>query len=141
MSKKLEDYIHLYLGCKCVNSWFSEEHKEYNKGWTLMGIVRDSDKQYGLETGNEYTWTDSIKPILRKLDSITDEEWNQIEPQLLIPDAWGYYGIRDNFIKRIAAYRFDWAIVNEALVLLRKMSIDVDQLIDAGLAIDANTLK
>ncbi len=58
----------------------------------------------------------------------------------VIPDAYGYHGVKDNFLTNNYKNRFHWIIVNEALVELRKWSIDVDGLIEAGLAMDKTTM-
>jgi hypothetical protein len=75
---KLIDVIHFYLGCQCVDAWFPSEHEQYEKGWKLLAIDIESPKPYGLNNGEFDTWTAEIKPILRPLSSMTEEEMKEI---------------------------------------------------------------
>lgn len=74
---ELKDVIHYYIGCRCFNTWFPEGHKELNKGWVLSGycqLYADGGKPFLLESENEVTWTDSIKPILFRLEDMTEQQ-------------------------------------------------------------------
>lgn len=73
MEKKLKEYASYYIGCRCLNTWFPEGHKEYDKEWKLIGVSKFA-KSYGLENEYEQTWTDSIKPILRRLSDMKEGE-------------------------------------------------------------------
>jgi len=141
----LKEYAQYYIGCRCLNTWFPEDHPEYNRGWFFMAFrtARDTVNAYGLETENqEYlTGTDSIKLILRKLEDVTDDEWWDIETKTsILPDSIGTGGLKDSFFNMHYRSRYHWTIVNQALSELRKRSVDVDGLIDAGLAVDSKTL-
>jgi hypothetical protein len=71
---KLQDYINYYIGCKCFNSWFPEDHPTYNASWVLRGIRSTYEKRYFLDNTEDETWTDSIKPILHRLEDMTEDE-------------------------------------------------------------------
>lgn len=70
----LRDYAPYYIGTPCYNTWFPPDHDEYNAGWVLKGFRTTSEKCYMLESELDITWTDSIKPILRRLEDMTEEE-------------------------------------------------------------------
>lgn len=74
MEKKLSDYIHYYIGCRCLNTWFAIEHKLCDSDWRLRAYDSAAVKPYMLENNHNVTWTDSIKPILRRLEDMTEEE-------------------------------------------------------------------
>src|SRR5882672_10792825 len=78
MEKKLLDYIHYYIGCRCLNTWFPESHPEYNNNWTLVGVCIKHGKPYKLENDDSDTGTNSIKPILRKINSMSWDEWSEV---------------------------------------------------------------
>jgi hypothetical protein len=122
---KLSDYIHFYLGCKCVLSFVAPDHSEYNKGWKLISIESQSDKPYEIDNGTEYTWTADIKPILRRLDSMTEEERREYEATLVIQKASPVhqFGVRVQ-----SAQSFAW---------LCSRGFDLFSLIDSNQAIDA----
>jgi hypothetical protein len=139
---KCINYAGYYLGCRCFNTWFPEGHEQYDNNWLLEGFRPQSPKSYLLGNQTDETWTDSIKPILRKLEDITDGEWLEIENETsIIPDAIGWHGIKESFMTMDIRHRWHWTITNEALIILRKRGIDVDQLIENGLALDSKTLK
>jgi triacylglycerol esterase/lipase EstA (alpha/beta hydrolase family) len=71
---ELKDYIQYYIGCRCVNSWFPEDHDMYNANWVLEAYCSKDIKPYKLDNENTFTWTDSIKPILRKLEDMSIHE-------------------------------------------------------------------
>lgn len=156
---KLQDYIRHYIGCKCVHTWFPEGHKEYNKGWVLSGYCQLYDnggKPFLLESENEVTWADSIKPILRKLEDITDDEikeligWEELNKKYdhvsfehnkvgiivnySIPDREGGGYPMSHYIRfyQLDGFQFDFLI---------KKGFDMFNLIISELAIDSKTLK
>lgn len=76
-----KDYAGYYIGCRCFNTWFPEDHEEYDRDWILRGVcnnVTSYYKSFLLENDDDFTWTDSIKPILRKLEDITDDEIKEL---------------------------------------------------------------
>lgn len=156
---KLQDYAQYYIGCRCFNTWFQEEHKEYNKGWVLSGYAQlyaNGGKPFLLESENEVTWTDSIKLILRKVDSMDDLEIKQFI-------NWGRL---NELYVHVSYERVEHAIVlnysiptdngeyPQSVIIRPEIEVRSDQfhhlishgfdvfgLIDAGLAIDSKTLK
>lgn len=70
----IKDFAHYYIGQRCLNTWFSEDHPNYNPGWVLTGFDRDAHRPFKLETEDDFTWTDSIKPVLRRLEDMTEDE-------------------------------------------------------------------
>jgi hypothetical protein len=132
---KLQDYIHYYFGCEFIAN--GKRYRIVRIDQLVQGIRESS----GGTVWNEFN-PNSIKPILRKLDDITNDEWLEIENEIsIIPDAIGWHGIKESFMTMGARHRWHWTITNEALIILRKRGIDVDQLIKNGLAIDSKTLK
>ena len=137
--KKIEDYIHFYLGCPCQ--------------YLMMGrgIISEVsiDSKYGILVSVKLDGSikhiqcplSDIKLILRPLISVTDIEWEKIEYDILIAEGTGYDMIKNHFIIGTIKYRMGWKCSNESLVRLRKIGIDVDGLIEAGLAINSTTLK
>lgn len=71
---KLIDYAHYYIGCRCLNTWFTPDHDGYNAGWKLEGFHASRARPYGLENEHDITWTDSVKLILNRLEDLTQDE-------------------------------------------------------------------
>ena len=131
--KELKDYLPLYLGCEVL----------FGNG-NLTGKLIDTDGiNVNFYTNAKYNISiKKIKPILRPLSDVSDYEWNQIEESIDLPfDAQGIDVIRDNFLSDKQDERCGWELVNKSLIELRKISVDVDGLIEAGLAIDATTVN
>jgi hypothetical protein len=70
----INDFVHYYIGQRCLNTWFPEEHPNYNPGWVLTGFDRDAHRPFKLETEEDFTWTASIKLVLRRLEDMTEDE-------------------------------------------------------------------
>src|SRR5688572_10483055 len=122
---EFKDYAQYYIGCRCFNTWYPENHPEYDKQWKLDSVIIGGHNPYRLDSQDgkhSYTWTDSIKPILRRLIDATPEEIGEMRL------------IRDSFLNRIKKY----AAVTKYLT---SIGIDVFELIENGLAIDSKTLK
>ena len=125
--KKLQDYIHFYIGCKCVITWFPDSHEQYSRDWQLVAFRLNTPKPYCLENEEDSIWTDSIKPILRHLEDITNEEceeYNRIRQTMFSLNK-----IQDQM-------KTDAALTNYLL----KQGLDVFDLIHHSLAIDAKTI-
>lgn len=154
---KLQDFAHYYIGCRCLNTWFPVGHEMYDRNWQLKAIDTYSDNPYGLNCYAEFTWTDSIKLILRKLEDITEDEikefigWEELNKKYdhvsfennkkvgiivnySIPDREGSGHPMSHFIK---FYQLDGSQFN----FLIKKGFDLFNLIISELAIDAKTLK
>jgi len=144
MGKKLQDYIHCYIGCKCANTWFPEGHENYLNGWRLTGYLSTSIKPFELENDEDNTYTDSIKPILRKLDSMSLDEWAEVKEQLsadLVMNAESVRYKDKPYWVLVLENRVNTNTLrlNDGLVLIR-LGYDVFNLIESDLAIDASTL-
>lgn len=125
---KLQDYAKFYIGCRCFNTWFLQGHEMYDRNWQLKSIDIYSDNPYGLNCYAEFTWTDSIKLILRKLEDITNEEC----------EAYNYIMFTCHSVNKLQ----DQMKTNAAMTkYLLEQRFDLFGLIDAGLAIDSKTLK
>lgn len=117
--KKIEDYLHLYLGCECQTP----------EGVMKLNAVYHDSNPVFYDSVNDFAFSE-IKLILRPLSSMTEVEQNEI----------GLYGGGGN--------KFcDWkgTPVNgfspDTFRLLLSKSFDLFGLIESGLAIDATTLK
>lgn len=141
MEKRLLDYAQYYIGCRCLNTWFPESHPEHNNDWTLVGVCVKHGKPYKLENNDSDTSTNSIKLILRKLQSLSDDEWGIVITECSLPgDLLLVKFLKSSFFSKDNNDRYYWTVVNKALNSLRRLSVDVDGLIESGLAIDAATL-
>jgi hypothetical protein len=134
MEKKLQDYLHYYIGANV----FLCKNLEGNN------VIEPLTPKMLHEDIDMFIDPDDPKPfrlLLRRLEDISDEEWLEIESETSIaPDAIGWHGVRESIMTMETRHRFHWVITNEVLIMLRKLSIDVDGLIKSGLAIDAATL-
>jgi len=106
MENKIEDYLHLYLGCLGITS---NGHKEGE-----LTLTPDLLRHILLKQ-----WHYPFKPILRPLSSQTREE--QLE-ELSLSKSWGEQITGAEHCARITAHRL-------------KKSFDLFGLIEAGLAI------
>lgn len=130
---EIKDFLHLYLGCEVL----------YNDGVYYLESVQHYSLKYGQRRGcfimidaDDCHWVrpKDIKPILRPLSSMTEEEMNE---------CWfnmeGAVEIRCEY-KDGGVKKFD-ATPAQVVYLLSK-GFDLFGLIDAGLAIDRlTTLK
>lgn len=124
MEKKLQDYIHFYIGQPCVNSWFGENHEIYDKGWILSGVDYDNTlRPYRLTNSDDFTWTGEVKPLLLPLTSLSEEEIEKFAEQ------------EREDIDSLTVYETVEALTR-TMNNLRKAGYDCDGLIAAGLAID-----
>src|SRR5687767_1475366 len=159
MEKKLQDYIQYYIGCKCTNEWFPEGHNMHSYNWELKGIKYDgSVRPYLLvnEEQDEFTWTDSIKPILRKLDSMDDADiksflnWNRLNElyvdvsykreELAITLNYSIPCGGDMVYPQSVTIMPKIELRSDQFDHLIKNGFDLFDLIESGLAIDASTL-
>ena len=141
MEKNIKYYIQHYIGCRCLNTWFTPEHEKYNAGWVPKAYELDCPRPYLLDNGMFHTFTDSIKPILRQMQDMTDEDWRTVVRNIKKdPMLSDLEDIKNSFIYGGFDDRPHWVVVNKALHELRKLSIDCDGLISSGLAVDEKTL-
>lgn len=78
MIMQLRDVIQYYIGQSCVNDFFPEGHEMRDFSWVLTAYDRSSRKPYKLENEADYTWTADIKPILRRLSDMEEEEAKEL---------------------------------------------------------------
>lgn len=137
MEKKLQDYIHFYLGQPCVNSWFPPTHDMYDNGWVFRSMDIDSKKPYRLDSGESYTWTADIKPRLRPLSDMKNADALKMYEQLFDEEA--YRGRSEEFKINFVVLQVDLRggpMKPEAVAWLLREGFDLFGLISAGLAID-----
>ena len=151
MDKRIEDYLHLYLGCEV--EWGFEARKK-------IGRLAGKDERYGwqiFDPSNAIVSyhpcrTDLLKIILRPLSDMTDEHINELwdtvgyNPEYESP---AYPGLtKRKFLKRVFEengneQRIEIKFENAAIIqnFLRKKGYDCDGLIPAGLAIDKTKMN
>jgi hypothetical protein len=137
-----KDYAPYYIGCKCFNTWFPKGADMYDNDWVLKGYHAGYPKPYCLDNKEEETWTDSIKPILRKLWDMTDEDCWQIDK---LDSMWVPNTSTEYKTNRLYLYREKCIVFRDVSPLvfdyLLKQGFDLFKLIENGLAIDSKTLK
>lgn len=142
MEKQLKDYLHLYLGCQVLINDMGEDVLCTLVTMSCSGGCFASGTTKNGKLFNYHGGADSLKPILRKLSSMTEEEaWT----------AWkkgGEHSRHNGVCNYVSAFKnpgtdlgmniFDWsATIN----YMRSVGIDCDKLIESGLAIDSATLN
>lgn len=127
--KDIKDYIHLYLGCECIDEngergWFSGfDVCERDYSITMISMrYQGRDDDFAVFNDNEEC--DRIKLLLRPLSDITEEEKKEIEAME-----------QNNTSYPTMAY----ALAPHFVYLLSR-GFDIFGLIDAGLALDKTKL-
>lgn len=140
MEVKLKDVLHLYLGCKVLfekSNYYFVHELQIHKGETKI-LTHSLLHHFEYHDSNEPL----IKPLLRILSSMTEEEWLEIEYKICLdPHAQCVNALKDNFIIDQCDMRFGWRIINETLIELRNRGIDCDNLIQSGQAINKSSIK
>jgi hypothetical protein len=100
MEKKLSDYIQYYIGCDVIID--GREHGKLLGGMFIPNSVDQiyydiQTEEMRIQDGDDFSMPynddpfDSeprIKPILRRLEDVTDDEWQEIECETSVaPDA------------------------------------------------------
>ena len=119
--KELKDYLHLYLGCKVEYGY--EETKRIG---TLVGkddLVGWQVNTYKVLAPYQYVRDELIKPILRPLSDMTEDEKNNL--------SWEWK----------VDYDFKPIFRPDQFLFLLSKNFDLFGLIESGLAIDITTLK
>ncbi len=144
MSKELDikDYLHLYLGCEV-------KHQSFVNPLILSSVsdikgVRIRGKEDDVSCA---TLIENFKLILRPLSSMTEEE--KIEIAIIFGWSHGDNVTKANATEELFDKNGYWNKItnisgsswNKVINYCRKQGIDMDNLIDAGLAIDKTTLK
>lgn len=133
MEKKIEDYLHLYLGCEVETEKFTA---------TLLGVELPINAiVYRKETGTHVFRLGGIKPLLRPLSSMTEEEFKKLLPELSL-DIYNAYNHCINWEDKPKHVLILENRVNtnklrfiDGICLMKKF-YDVLGLIESGLAID-----
>jgi hypothetical protein len=112
----IKDYLHLYLGCEMMY----EGEISTLESVSSSGLVGDENRD---ESGEGWYDVSDIKPILRPLSDMTDEEAKVMQPMFAKYHKDGKQGIE--FCAKITTYAL-------------QKHFDLFGLIDAGLAIDKN---
>lgn len=155
MTKDIKDYLHLYLGCECFNHL------------RLLGVEGNAAYVSHPATGRMVKEIKYLKPILRPLYDMNEEEFIFLANKCFAFDGKECYKqhdaiyIRKNITKERLRLEFDFKAYNNLYVWIdftedykktffplsdiicfinecRKMSFDMDGLIEAGLAIEKN---
>lgn len=158
-SKQLKDYLHLYLGCeishdtgKCVGSLTSVSF--HNAEIFCDYFKRDKGHKVfeGKEWGSHVILIERLKPHLRKLSSMTEEE------AIIYGEIYGIKGAKEIEVKPLedggvhisfkagdsAASLFplsNYGNKPETFRYLLSRHFDIFQLIESGLAIDSSTIQ
>ena len=136
MEKKIEDYLHYYIGCFAIYAGHGKEEII-----TITGIntatENYSPKIYFDFYEHDGSDSDGIywlkKLILRPLSSMTEDEFNELEKQI---------GFSDDTIFDENTWRyFDGTLLPEQFHYLLSKGFDLFGLIESGLAIDAITFN
>lgn len=157
MKRELKDYLHLYLGCECESAFVGKNQR-------FVGITKtrpaenaqyiDSAMVQFIINGRFETRPCSprlIKPILRPLSDMTEEEFRQLVASDGVSEgdylSGIWYGDKQLTItynsygnKSYKHYESD-ALPTKIIPFLLSKHFDLFGLIEAGLAIDSTTLK
>jgi hypothetical protein len=135
---KLQDYLHLYLGCYVA----VKGERWVNNGFVgrLIGVTEDRALIEFM--GDNWEKFEDFKPILRPLSDMTEEEFreifNPIQPKDVADED--FKDAMQNLIENgIDAFDFDGMSAQTVFELTRKLlskHFDLFGLIEAGLAID-----
>jgi len=138
--KKLEDYIHLYIGCQVLITDEELVKDLIESGGDGRGVLTGLHGEYGPEfaaneghhtsESPEYTWHMSL--ILRPLSAITENEYLEIYD--LDIDGMNYKDIdqSDRYKVNLA---HTWMEKKETFRYLLSKGFDIFGLKDAGLAV------
>lgn len=144
MEKKIEDYLHLYLGCKVQYVFTTRTNHQETRIGILDGIKSNGAVSLGIVVSQTH-WDEyrlyKLKPLLRPLSSMTVKEICTIFNEAFAPSF-----ATDN-IKAVSGSLFGLhKLISEygdfdSIQKLLKLGFDLFGLIDAGLAIDSTNLK
>lgn len=157
MDKQLKDYLHYYLGCQM----YAYTLESVTNGWLEKQMSKNPQMGYSYEltAGNlKKTLEDGYLPILRKLESMTEEEaedlarlvtpkfrWEDIrilevkptEIHFMDGSKWYGDGVEEFNDCYISLIEFAPACFHYLL----SRGFDLFGLINAGLAVDKATIK
>lgn len=131
MEKKIEDYIHLYLGCEVLT------HKNKIHHLTdVCSIGGDFQKYHTIGKFDSFPtdWNIDNKLVLRPLSDIKEEEDQEINAE------FGSRYLVEN-LKEGKYYAIDIHQQFDVTKRLLRMGFDLFGLIESGLAIDKTKIK
>lgn len=123
MDKKIEDYLHLYLGCECLV--YDDDNLDKFGYAKLSGTINGANAVFE----NFAISMRRVKPILRPLSSMTEDEKYQIQFKcqcFILDEKIHPLDYVQPTIRNMAD------IINEC----RKLFFDCDGLIESGVSID-----
>jgi len=140
--KKLSDYLHLYLGC---DLYIHEQGETPFK--SKFEAIDVTGRPIAKEYDHHILWKfDEVKPILRPLSDMTEDEFNEIKLEFSVD-------ILNAYISPATYHDRPWHVIvlenrlqtntlkfNDGMILLRK-HFDLFGLIESGLAIDKTTYQ
>lgn len=132
---ELKDYLHLYIGCKCVIEEFGAPLEPLE----LTGVSYDDTNKtwwaYFENTEVGYAPYSKIKPILRPLSDMTEEECHEygVESD---GGVWLYGSISSDCTVGGHHHILEITRIAEITRQLCKSGFDCFELIENGLAID-----
>jgi len=142
--KKIIDYINFYLGCEVT---FPES--TLGAKYTIAASMNGTAYLNMAYKGRFSTVIQDIriiKPLLRKMDSITEDECKNLYYNIyneyhkgMTYKSWWLDEDNEHYTTNFRLYAGEHRV--NAINYLRSISIDMDGLIDAGLAIDKETIK
>lgn len=160
MEKKIEDYLHLYLGCECQLGSEIEIPDTAPQVEVLTGITVKKNGQticYFLNKTISYRTIESVTPILRPLSDMTEEELKEVRRTMLeYSDLSFNPSAHQHMSKRGQTFYYEnyddegnhisSSISNisnlplKCIPLLLSKGFDLFDLIEAGLVIDKTKL-
>lgn len=130
MKKELKDYLHLYLGCPFI---YGEGPKIWD-GWSGFEktdtYYYTDEEQNHIKLGGHHFQVAKIKPILRPLSDMTDEELQECGNMV-------YDFSDDPELNNHKWQDFEIGLAPEQFHWLLSKHFDLFGLIEAGLAIDS----
>ncbi len=155
-TKKIEDYLHYYMGCECVvkcndginisqRGKIVEVTRGSNHGdWVVVlfphvvEVMRFSRNASEVSSNMHHFFfsEDSIKPILRQLSDMTEEEMNHIAIKLKAGTA-NVPMLKWKHNSPFTSFR----LTPEIIHYLLSKGFDLFGLCEAGLAIDTKTVQ
>ena len=155
MKKELKDYLHLYLGCDC-----RLDNKETGKLIGFDSRLHDAELEmvcYTIWLDKENDWSvynddknlGRIKPILRPLNNMTEEEIGNffdlnVDAQVVMGNFNSpFFQVEyiDDYGERTYEHQYITQLKPEQYRYLISKHFDIFGLIESGLAIDKTTLK
>lgn len=166
--KKIEDYIHLYIGCDVLVEINPDATQQVAK---IIGVHIDKwvdgnyhptiEVDFGYQTNRTHYYQNQIKLLLRPLSSMTEEEAKELIQFEKLNREYANvdFNIITGYKGNIVAIEVNYTIVDEDIVLpkvwtfnfcamnsddfrhLLSKGFDIFGLIDANLALDATKIE